>query len=446
MPQPIQTIKRVLQGPPLPPEAIDTYRFHRLYAVMDAAAGGILLNTPIYALKILEASEWQLPMRELGAGIGMLGGLYMGSWMARRPKRPFVVIPGVICAAFALSMALVQRSSFWFLLLLTISAAFEIVTRPAVTAILRFNYPVECRAAAVGDVRRWSSLAFLVASFLSAYDYHNAGQNIAFHVRTQILLAGSLSLGSFLCFRMIRVREQPACRNLQPELLRCLKESLLIVLRDRRYCRYLAGCFLDGSSQLLYYSMLWAFFDRTLGYGFFGCVMLMHTLPAMMAFLVTGAFGRWVDRTNPWLAWALVRLCWGADALLLAATPFCAALLPPALYILPVTGRLIRGSVQGAWWIMWWQIGVTYFAPPGEDTSRYMGIMTFLNGATRLAGSGLSVALGALGVPPIAMMLIGGAGVLASGAYSLLLAYYEQHQHVPETIAQFEHQFNSTGR
>jgi len=43
-------------------------------------------------------------------------------------------------------------------------------------------------------------------------------------------------------------------------------------------------------------------------------------------------------------------------------------------------------------------------------------------------------------------MLIGGAGVLASGAYSLLLAYYEQHHHVPETIAQFEHQFNSTGR
>ncbi len=446
MMQPAQTIKRILQGPQLPPEALHTYRYHLLYAVMDGAAGGILLNTPIYALKILEASQWQLPMRELGAGVGMLGGLYMGSWMARRPKMPFVVIPGLICAAFALSMALVQRSSFWFLLLLTISAAFEIVTRPAVTTILRFNYPVECRAAAVGQVRRWSSLAFLVASFLSAYDYHYAGEAIRLHVRAQILLAGSLSVGSFLSFRMIRVRERPACRNLQPELLRSLKESALVVLRDLRYCRYLAGCFLDGSSQLLYLSMLWAFFDRTLGYGFFGCVMLMHTLPALMAFLVTGALGRWVDRTNPWVAWALVRFCWGADALLLAATPLCAPLFPPALYILPVTGRIIRGSVQGAWWIMWWQIGVTYFAPPGEDTSRYMGIMTFLNGATRLAGSGLSVALGALGVAPMTMMLIGGCGVLLSGAYSLALAYYEELRRVPSTIAQFEHQFNSHGR
>ena len=95
---------------------------------------------------------------------------------------------------------------------------------------------------------------------------------------------------------------------------------------------------------------------------------------------------------------------------------------------------------------MWCKIGVTYFASPGEDTSRYMGIMTFLNGATRLAGSGLSITLGALGVPPMAMMVVGGCGVLLSGAYSLALAYYEQHRHVPTTIAQFEHQFNSTGR
>ena len=49
---------------------------------------------------------------------------------------------------------------------------------------------------------------------------------------------------------------------------------------------------------------------------------------------------------------------------------------------------MLRGSVQGGWWVLWWQIGVTHFAPPGQDTSRYMGIMVFLNGRDSDRGLG----------------------------------------------------------
>ena len=70
-------------------------------------------------------------------------------------------------------------------------------------------------------------------------------------------------------------------------------------------------------------------------------------------------------------------------------------------FVLPLLGRVLRGSVQGGWWVLWWQIGVTHFAPPGEDTSRYMGIMVFLNGASQiaasLAGMALTAAVGPAG-------------------------------------------------
>jgi hypothetical protein len=172
----------------------------------------------------------------------------------------------------------------------------------------------------------------------------------------------------------------------------------------------------------------------------------MHAFPALVAFATTGALGDVFDRSNPWRCWAWVRCLWGMDALLLAATPFCAAGFPPCLFLLPILGRLLRGGVQGGWWILWWQIGVTHFAPPGEDTSRYMGIMVFLNGATRLLASAAGMLLAALAVPVAALLLIGGAGVMLAGGYSFWQAARERRRHAPETMIAFEHQFDTALR
>jgi len=200
----------------------------------------------------------------------------------------------------------------------------------------------------------------------------------------------------------------------------------------------------DGFCAMLYFPLLWAFFGRTLGFGYIGCATLMHALPALTAFVVTGWLGRWFDRTNPWLAWAWIRFGWGLDALLLAVTPLCLAVFPPALVIIPVLGRLLRGSVQGAWWVLYWQVGITHFARPGEDTSRYMGILVFLNGVIRLAASGMGMILSAYAIHPSTLMVVGGLGVILSGVYSLWQGIRERRQKNLATIADFESQFNST--
>ncbi|NLS94365.1 MAG: MFS transporter [Planctomycetaceae bacterium] len=451
------------RGPCLEGNAARTFRLHLVYALLDATAGGILLNAPLIAIKSFQAANWQLPLRELFSGLGMILALYLGSRMASRPKMPFVFIPGVAAGICSLAMATATGSAFWFLTLLGVGALFEVVTRPAITAVLRNNYPVEQRGHATGEVRKWSSLFFLTSSIVSALILHFASkfagaaaqaeaanrvlQWCAGHMpQILMVLAGLLSLGSFVCFRQIRVEESldSECRDLRPEIGSSFREAMAVLVHDARYRRYLFGCFLDGFFQMLYFPMIWILLSRDLGFGYFGCTTLMHALPALAAFVATGWLGRLFDRTNPWISWAGVRFAWGLDALLLAATPLLVPVFPPALILLPVLGRILRGSVQGGWWILWWQIGVTHFSPPGGDTSRYMGIMVFLNGIIRFSASAAGMTLAAMAVSPQTLLVIGGVGVILSGVYSLWQAARERRHHQPETIAEFERQFAGT--
>lgn len=475
------SLRAYWRGPALEGNARRTYRLHLTYALCDATAGGILLNAPLVAIKAFEASNWQLYLRELLAGVGMVAALYLGARMATRRKMPFVFIPGVLAACCTLSMSAAVGSPFWFLLLFGLGAMCEIVTRPAITTILRFNYPPERRGHATGEVRKWSSLAFMVSNLVSAAALHVAARWPAAMVpllvepdggptegygsaalRAALLAlnwtaqhivplslaaAGLIGLTGLLCFRRIEVEEGPVDHEAASlGIGQALRGVVRVFASNGRYRRYLVGCFLDGFFQMLYFSVIWKLLSDSLHYGYVGCTVLMHALPALLAFALTGALGRWVDRSNPWISWGWIRLAWGADALLLAAAPLVALQLPPpyalaAVVALPVLGRLLRGSVQGVWWILWWQIGVTHFAPPGESTSRYMGIMVFLNGATRALASAVGMVLAARHVAPQTLIFMGGLGVVAAGLYSFYQARRDRLEAQPETIAEFERRF-----
>ena len=429
--------------PDLPPDVRRTFRFHLVYALLDAACGGILLNAPVIALREIQGQNWQLPLREMYSGIGMLAGLYLGSWMAPRRKMPFVFIPGVLAGLSAMAMSPAMDSAFWFLTFYGIGAMFEIVTRPAVAAILRLNYPVAQRGHVTATVRQWSSLSFVVFNLLGAYVLHMAGDQVRAVAGIEMVCAAVLGLIGFYCFRQIRVHEDSRRlrRDYRIQIVKNLWEAGAVIVRDGRYRRYLFGCFLDGFFQMLYFPLIWAFLSKTLEFDYVGCAALMHAVPALVAFLTTATLGRWFDRTNPWIAWACVRFGWGIDALLLAVTPLAATYYGPLIIVLPLLGRVLRGSVQGGWWVLWWQIGVTHFAPPGEDTSRYMGIMVFLNGLIRIVASAAGMALAAYSVRPETLILIGGLGVIASGFYSLRQAARERKEHRPQTFAEFESEF-----
>lgn len=438
----------------LPEACRSTFRWHLSYALLDAVAGGILLNAPMMALKRMNAPSWQLPLRELYSGIGMLLALYLGGWMANRRKLPFVVIPGITAGMFTLLMPLTMGRSFWFLTLLGLSAMFEFVTRPATTSVLRLNYPVEYRGRATGEVRKWTSLAFMASSLASAAllqqvsNWAAGGRLPPFAadatVAALLFAAGGLSMAGFACFSRIEVQERFDTHAASPEpWYEPVRHSWQILVGDVRYRRYIVSCFFDGFCAALYLPLLWAFLQKTLGYDYVGATALMHVIPAFAAFCATGWLGSWFDRTNPWFAWGWIRLAWGFDALLLAVTPLIAQGISPAVFLLPIFGRVLRGVVQGGQFVMWWQIGVTHFAPPGSDTSRYMGIMAFLAGAVRLTASVAGITLTALKVPAADLLLFGGLGVIAVGVYSLFQGMQERRNAHLATIAAFESQFAS---
>jgi MFS family permease len=447
MPSPITRTRGLFTGLDLPADARRTFRLHLAYAVLDGAAGGILLLAPLIAWRMMRAESWHLPLREAYAGFGTLAALYLGCRMAPRRKMPFVFIPGLMAGICTAAMALAVGSAFWFLTLLGLGAMLEVVTRPAITAILRLNYPVSHRAAVTGRVRQWSSISFAVSIMLAALLLNGAGKGVHAQVVVQrlIALAALMGLTGLFCFRRIRADCDAAepDRCLQPEILHNVRDAVGLVIRNARFRRCLVGCFMENFCGTLYLALIWAFLSSTLGFGYLGCAALMHALPAAVAFMSTGLVGRWIDRSSPWRCWAWIRFAWGADALMLAFSPLAAVVFAPMALVLPLLARLLRGSVQGGWWLLWWQIGVTHFAPPGEDTSRYTGMMVFTHGASRLLGSLAAMGLAAASAQPVDLLVIGGVGVVLSGVYSLLQAARDRRERQPQTIAEFEAQFAS---
>jgi hypothetical protein len=374
----------------------------------------------------------------------MLASLYLGSWMASRRKMPFVFLPGMLAGFCSLAMAtaLVAGSAFWFLMFFGVGGVFEIVTRPAIAAILRRNYPVADRAHITATVRQWSSLSFATSIMLSAYILSLAGSRASVVAGIQIVCAAAVGLAAFFCFRQIRVRDDDSVHgDFRLEVRKNVQDAVAVVVRDRRYRRHLLGCLMEGFFGLLSLSLIAALLSKTLGFGYLGCAAIVHGFPTLVAFVATGLLGKWFDRGNPWVSWAWVRFAFGLDALLLAATPLAAVVLPPTVILLLVLGRVLRGSVQGGWWILWWQIGITHFAPPGEDTSRYAAIMVFLYGLVRIVASAAGMGLASLSVRPETLLWIGGLGVILSGFYSLWQAARERKEHRPQTFAEFESQF-----
>jgi len=191
---------------------------------------------------------------------------------------------------------------------------------------------------------------------------------------------------------------------------------------------------------MVFVSFIPVLLSRSLKCSYVTSAFLLHILPGIFSFLATGAIGQWIDRTNPWKAWSWIRLGWGLDPVILAITPVLASISPPLALALAGVARTSRGLVMGGSWILWWQVGVNHFAPPGADTSRYMGMILFANGIARLVGPLFGAWL--LGIASIQVVfLAGGFLVLLSSLLSYLQLNRELSNSRLNTIKNFEDQF-----
>lgn len=441
-------VRWFFRAPPLTGNARRTYRYHLLYALCDALTGGVIATAPFIALKQLGAPDWQLGIKLTLAGLGMLATLYLSHWMAIRRKMPFVFWPGLMCVATTGAMALTENS-FLFLFFSGLGLMFNTITRPAVAAIVRSNYPAEHRGQATGEIRRWSSLVFLLTVLGSAVlldlasEYHPEQTMTLIH---GLLILATLSiLLAYLLFRRIRVEENvdKLTAERRPPVLQSFRDALNILVRDARYRWYILACFAFVFAATTYVSFIPAFLNKDLQFNYVHCVLFFHVIPAIAAFLVTGRLGRWFDRVGLSIAWTWVRLGWALDPLLLAASTTLLPVLGTEVVLLAVLARVCLGTVQGGYWILWWQIGVAYYAKPGADTSRYQGILVFVDGMTKMTAPALGAwILAQPGSSRELLFLIGGTGVLLSALFSLLQARYERRDAHLLTTAEYEAQFD----
>lgn len=429
--------REFFRGPELPADCRDTYRRHFAFAVLDAVSAGILANAPLMALNGLASKDWQVAVQLPISSLGMFAVLYLGSLMANRSPMPFAFLPGIAYAVCSGLMSLTIEP-LPFLILGGVGTLFEMMARPAVTAVIRLQYPASSRGAVTGTIRQWHLLTVLVAGAISAWALDQAKAQPLLMIRAQLALAGLVSAISFFIFRTIRLRPQTeaATRVAAPAPAEVFAEDWAALRADGRFRKYLFIGFLFAFGGLVYVAYIPVLFARQLHFGYLASAFFSNTLPSLAAILFTGSLGRWIDRVNSWKAWALIRLGWGLDPLLLAGAPLVAG--PAFPVVAAFAGRLSRGSVMGGAWILWWQVGVNHFAQPGGDTTRYMGMIIFMNGLARLtgpaAGAWLLASQGSLTLPLVA----GGLLVLLSALLSWRAYAGEKGQGRFATMERFE--------
>ena len=153
--------------PYLPSVSERAFRFHMAFTLLYAFFEGVIANAPLMAVKSLDATDVQLQLPLAMASAGIFGAVLLGSVMARRRKKPFVVVPGFAGAAATLAMSSLHQAGP-FLFLAGVVSICDFAMRPAIPSIVRIVYPDHCRSQVAGIMRQYASIVFVGASLASA--------------------------------------------------------------------------------------------------------------------------------------------------------------------------------------------------------------------------------------------------------------------------------------
>ncbi|HLK68999.1 MAG TPA: MFS transporter [Bryobacteraceae bacterium] len=396
--------------PKLPTVSRGAFRYHMAYSLLDALSAGIQSNAALMAVKAMQASDAQLQIPIVMTSVGLFASVVMGMVMARRPKKLFVLIPGIASGLSALGMAW-THSAGWFLVMMGMISLFDFSIRPAVPSILRSVYPSHCRSHVAGTLRQYASIVFLGSSLFFAWLLSYTG-HLREMIQIQLTLAGFASLSAFLCFQRLPDRGdgvsddvaesgEGSDRGWHWEYIR----GFLRPWKDRSFRRFLIIFFIYCCGNLFYMGIVPAFFARDLALGYVQATLLIHILPSVAGFLAGGRLAAWFDRTSIWFSYATVMMLWGLDPVLLAIAPH--------VWVAVIGARIARGPAMVGSMVLNVYTGVHRFAPPGPDTSFYMSALFLVNGIARFAS------------PIAAALLVGHMShrlILLSGGLVILLA------------------------
>lgn len=401
-------------------DAERTRRRHLRYALLEAIALGVLANAPVVALRSLGAPPWQLALALVPSSVGIFLDLYLGTRMARASKVPYVQLAIGVFSLSALGMA-ASDDPLVFNLLHGVGNLGQIIAQMALGGVVRAAYPPEVRGAIAGRVRRFSALAFLTAAGATALTIDLAA-DAGYELPVARALIGVAALVAFVGALSLRTlpitgADTRAPRGDEPDdVVAALRSAQRIVTGDARFRRYIVASIFSAFGGLCIAPFVNAFLVRDLALAYLPTIAIAQLLPKLCAFTTTEFWGRLADGRNPWGVWAIIRTLRGSSFALLALAAFVTPSSALAGLVIVIASKALYGTVMGGSWILYWQLSVAHFAPPGADTSRYMGLVTAVSGAGRLVGPSLgALALAATGaVAPV--FLVGASFVLTAAA------------------------------
>ncbi|MBN1809506.1 MAG: MFS transporter [Planctomycetes bacterium] len=348
----------------IPLTARPTYYHNIRSALLTGLGFGMYRMADVVAKKAFGAPDWHVALIAAAPVAGSALCLLWGRLTAGRHKMPLVFATNIAGRVLLLAAG-AAKTALSFTLLVSAAPFIWQAGQPAVTSIMRTNYPAEHRGRITGTLQAWSLLAASAAAFGSGL---LLDANPGFY-RMIFPVAGLLGILGFLRFARIRVRGE---QHLEEEAHAAGRKGLAAPLRDRRFMTFMGWFFVAGSANLLTIPVLTIYMNDELKATYWQFSLAVVVIPQIVTFLVLPWCGKVLDRNNPLLLRSISHLAFG-----LAFFGMYVSALSGSLNMMYGAG-VLYGISLGMSTIIW-SIGVMYFAPKNE-VATYMGVHMALTG------------------------------------------------------------------
>jgi hypothetical protein len=403
-------------------------RAEYLLSASTGAAFGLLFFASALARIVLDATPGDVALIKMAPHVGMVATLLVSALAAGRAKVPFVVWPNLAsrAALVVAGFAVVATPFVWCVVF---AFACQSLSDPPRTALYQATLPAAQRGSLVGSVRAVQALARVLVAGGAAWCLYEWPDSY----RVLYPVIGLVSLALVWPYR--RAPDPRDAASARPGLAPALRHSMLVLVRDRAFARFMGLWFVFGLANLMAMPLMVLLVTdvtRPLGLGPSAAhsALLLNVVPPVMWLLTLGPWGRVLDRTGPVamrgplnIVWALCPICWGGWPLLIAAgvvPPEWLGLGPVALVLVGFyVGQVLQGFAHGGTQLIW-TLGVVPYARDTDDVAAYMAVHTTLTGIRGLIAPPLALVVAAVAGIPATLV---GCGVVmaATGVLTMWL-------------------------
>ena len=378
----------VFSGSLVPLTARPTFFYDIRSAPLNGICMGVLTLLPWVLKHTFGGSDWEVALLWAAAPTAHIFDLLWAHLCADGRKMPWVLWPGLVSRLFMVLVGLAVNSTT-LVLFGTLSYVIGSMSTPAISSILRTNYPGTHRYRVQGVVMAvmgavMATVAFGASVLLHLFDWPHL-------FRVVFATGGVCGMLGVYVYSRIKVRDEPAAptgaaeeHTPEPPRRRVLARvtSLLhgmwtntsLLWKNPKFGKYQLLQFTSGFANIMTGPVLVALLKNQ-GVGWVGAGLVLGVAPHLARAVVMPFMGRLLQRYNPMQARAFFNLFWVLAYVLIALSGDAVGWV--------IAGRLFMGVAWGATMLLW-VLQQMYFSRK-EDVPRYMGIHCTLTGIRGLA-------------------------------------------------------------